>query len=68
MVVKDDYGKPLAKLCDFGLAKLQSSDQELTRTGTALGSPSYMSPEESTVKSWINEQMYIRSGACSSRG
>ena len=45
MVVKDDYGKPLAKLCDFGLAKLQSSDQELTRTGTALGSPSYMSPE-----------------------
>lgn len=45
MVVKDDYGKPLAKLCDFGLAKLQSSDQDLTRTGTALGSPSYMSPE-----------------------
>lgn len=45
MIVKDDQGRPLAKLCDFGLAKLQSSDQELTRTGTALGSPSYMSPE-----------------------
>jgi len=33
-----------AKITDFGIAKLESS--ELTRVGTILGSPRYMSPEQ----------------------
>jgi len=37
-------GEP--KVGDFGLAHLLTSQSELTRTGTALGTPVYMSPEQ----------------------
>jgi serine/threonine protein kinase len=38
-------GTPL--LSDFGIAKQTRADAELTSTGTILGSPFYMSPEQS---------------------
>ncbi|MDZ4815379.1 MAG: protein kinase [Verrucomicrobiota bacterium] len=35
------------KLCDLGLAKLtQNEDMSLTQTGTAMGTPYYISPEQ----------------------
>jgi serine/threonine-protein kinase len=34
------------KLMDFGIARDSSYDQELTQTGTGIGTPSYMSPEQ----------------------
>lgn len=34
------------KIADFGLAQLQSASAGITREGTAVGSPSYMSPEQ----------------------
>jgi serine/threonine protein kinase/WD40 repeat protein/tetratricopeptide (TPR) repeat protein len=34
------------KIADFGLAKLQEEEQGLTLTGTILGTPSYMAPEQ----------------------
>jgi len=37
-------GSPV--LTDFGIAKLIQSDNELTLTGTVLGSPHYLSPEQ----------------------
>jgi len=41
-------GPPLVKLLDFGISKFtdDSADHALTRVGTILGSPYYMSPEQ----------------------
>jgi eukaryotic-like serine/threonine-protein kinase len=38
------------KITDFGLAKLVEIDSGQTRTGTIIGTPSYMSPEQATAR------------------
>jgi serine/threonine protein kinase/WD40 repeat protein len=39
------------KITDFGLAKLMGIGRGLTTTGTTLGTPSYMAPEQATGRS-----------------
>ncbi len=39
-------GTPL--VTDFGLAKQVSTDNDITRSGTVLGTPAYMSPEQAS--------------------
>ncbi len=39
-----------ALLTDFGLAKMLETNQRLTRTGTGVGTPEYMSPEQAQGK------------------
>ncbi|MBU6454965.1 MAG: protein kinase [Cyanobacteria bacterium REEB67] len=49
MVLEQKSGHPLAKILDFGLAKLTGQDrdkQSLTAVGDVFGSPFYMSPEQ----------------------
>jgi hypothetical protein len=47
-VLLDAEGRP--HITDFGLAKQLSTDSDLTRTGTIMGSPSYMPPEQALGK------------------
>lgn len=46
-VVVDDEGRP--RLVDFGLASV-ADDQQLTRTGSTIGTVAYMSPEQAQGK------------------
>jgi len=43
-VMLDVSGAP--RVLDFGLAKIVAAGSELTQTGSVMGSPSYMSPEQ----------------------
>jgi serine/threonine-protein kinase len=50
-------GQPdVAKLLDFGLVQelSASADDRLTRTGTVLGTPAYMSPEQAAGESAVD--------------
>lgn len=38
------------KITDFGVAKDRAGERQLTRTGTAIGTPSYMAPEQAGSK------------------
>ncbi|MBN2309697.1 MAG: serine/threonine-protein kinase [Candidatus Hydrogenedentes bacterium] len=46
-VLIDEEGR--VRVADFGLAKLQSADSQLTTDGLLLGTPHYMSPEQCGV-------------------
>lgn len=47
-VLIDERGEP--QIADFGLAKRLEEGQDLTMTGQALGTPSYMAPEQAAGK------------------
>jgi hypothetical protein len=48
VLVTEADGEPLCKIIDFGIAKATetSAGSRLTRTGLAIGTPAYMSPEQ----------------------
>ncbi len=51
MVVRDALGEEQLKILDFGIAKLLASEDGVrTRSGVALGTPTYMAPEQARAK------------------
>jgi serine/threonine-protein kinase len=48
-VLLDERGRP--RLIDFGLARRDEIDSDLTRDGAVLGTPAYMSPEQANGQS-----------------
>lgn len=46
ILVKEEEGKSVVKVVDFGIVKLVEADPELTQHGVILGSPHFMAPEQ----------------------
>ncbi|MCC6872800.1 MAG: serine/threonine protein kinase, partial [Sandaracinaceae bacterium] len=51
-------GRTVVKVLDFGVAKLDG-EAELTRTGTVVGTPAYMAPEQARGSSRADERADI---------
>ncbi|CAN5484194.1 hypothetical protein BH10CYA1_BH10CYA1_23470 [soil metagenome] len=67
MVIERKDEPPLIKILDFGIAKIldtgEGKDKTITRTGETMGSPPYMSPEQS-VSSNIDQRADLYSLGC----
>jgi len=46
IMLVEKNSRTVAQIVDFGLAKLQEEDLKLTSSGSGIGTPSYMSPEQ----------------------
>ncbi len=57
------YDTTRVTITDFGLAKLLTEDQRLTKTGISIGSPPYMSPEQAGGAN-VDERSDIYSVGC----
>jgi serine/threonine protein kinase len=62
-VARRQDGSDLVKVLDFGVAKLEAEDHGAgtTRTGTVLGTPAYMSPEQARGEKVIDHRSDVYS-------
>lgn len=64
VILRESGKEPIAKICDFGIAKLQSDDQSISHQGAAIGSPPYISPEGVRSGEDVDERSDVYSMGC----
>jgi endoglucanase len=58
-VCRREDGTDVVKVLDFGVAKLESVESAETRTGTILGTPAYLSPEQARGEKTVDHRTDI---------
>jgi eukaryotic-like serine/threonine-protein kinase len=61
VMVREEDGRPVVKVVDFGLAKLVSSEatSQITRPSELLGTPKYMAPEQFASEGLVDERVDV---------
>ena len=58
-VCRREDGTDLVKVLDFGIAKLESLESAETRTGTIMGTPAYLAPEQARGEKAVDHRADI---------
>jgi eukaryotic-like serine/threonine-protein kinase len=56
LILDEEAGELIVRVCDFGIAKQVGSASELTATGSQLGTPDYVSPEQLKSSKHVDER------------
>ncbi|HEY6079844.1 MAG TPA: serine/threonine-protein kinase, partial [Polyangiaceae bacterium] len=59
LILDEEEGEIIVRVCDFGIAKQMGGESELTATGSQLGTPDYVSPEQLKSSKHVDERADI---------
>jgi serine/threonine protein kinase len=56
LILDEEDGEIIVRVCDFGIAKQMGGESQLTATGSQLGTPDYVSPEQLKSSKHVDER------------
>ncbi|HKY39491.1 MAG TPA: serine/threonine-protein kinase [Polyangiaceae bacterium] len=59
LILDEEAHEILVRVCDFGIAKQMGGEESLTQTGSQLGTPDYVSPEQLRSSKHVDERTDI---------